>query len=127
MGGTSVTGKGLGSAVPNFPFKSISDLTRVLTSDGQRIFNVENGRVIFRDNLLSSTLDITTVAFEDSTLEDNKLLHSIDRSFVAGITLYDNENEVFLPDSIKIIDNSIEIDLSSFVPLEGVWRMVYIS
>jgi hypothetical protein len=126
MTSTSVTGSGPGSATARFPFRSLQEITRIQTSDGRAIFEVENGRLIFKDNILASAVDIVSVAFDASALTDVRFIHAISRQFVAGVTLYDNTNEIVLPDSIRISGLSIEVDLTSFLPLPGIWHLVYL-
>jgi hypothetical protein len=87
---------------------------------------VDNGRIVLRDAVFASPIDIVTVAFDAAALDGPLLVHPIEREFVAGLTVYDDTNEVVLPDSIRISGSAIEVDLTSFLPLTGIWHLVYL-
>ena len=128
MSAYSVTGTGPGSALASMPLKVVKDvLSNVVSDENRQIFDVQNGKVIFQQQLFTNNLQINTVVFNNDAIIDSKFSQEITRDFVAGVCLYDNTDEMILPDSIKIVSGTIEIDLTSFVPLTGAWHLVFIS
>ena len=55
------------------------------------------------------------------------LTHNLSQKYVS-ISVYDNNDKYISPDDITLTDsNSLQLDLSSYVPITGIWRALAIS
>lgn len=82
-------------------------------------------RVTINDSSISSNAYQTT--FSNSDLNANNILnitHGLDTNNI-GVHVYNNNVLLISADNVKIVDkNSLWIDLTSFRPLTGTWKIV---
>lgn len=66
------------------------------------------------------------ISFTQSSLTIANLLpvtHSLN-SYPSGVSIWDDNNEIISPDGIDFVSvNALAVDLSSFAPISGAWRI----
>jgi len=61
------------------------------------------------------------VSFTGSVLT---VTHSLGTKYISGIQIYDNTDEIIIPDSITAIDTTkLDVDLTTFSPIPGTWHV----
>lgn len=69
----------------------------------------------------TSTSAVSPVVFSGCVLT---VTHNLGKKYVGSITVYDNNDEVIIPDTITAIDStSLEINLCTFSPIAGTWNV----
>lgn len=121
MPAQSVTGTGYGGVEKIN--RSVEDLIGIKNLTGDQVFDVVNNKIVFKIN---NNFNINVVEFSENDLVNNEFIYSVNRNFVVGVSIYDNINEIILPDSIQMSGNNIIINLNSFSPLTGNYKLVYI-
>ena len=81
----------------------------------KRTTNITSGRIsgFFNSEFTDSNLSASVLTVD----------HNLSASFPL-VTIYDNNNQILLPDDVTFIDvNQVTVDLSSFTPLVGTWNV----
>ena len=114
MGASTVTGRGPGAANKATAFQN--DIKYLIDN------NVAIQNSINNLNSENSTR-IKETNFSQASLTDNVLDVSVEFKPLI-VQVWNNENQMIIPDDIERTDNSISITLSSFTPITGTWKSV---
>lgn len=133
MTASSVTGVGQGAAERGLPpYRSLNQTLKLLASDGTTpLFALINGHYVTQSGGTSPspTLSYYRLAFTNGSLTGNILsvTHNLGIMYVAGVTVYDNNNQKIIPNEIMpLTANTLSVDLTTFTPLTGTWNLIVI-
>ena len=138
MGASSITGTGHGSVERGLPpYRNLGQTLKLRGSDGMTpIFTVitdSRGSLNYVAKSGGTSPPIPSSAYHLAFTNSNLVVgvltvtHNLNVLYVAGITVYDNENNVILSDEITpLTANSLSINLTTYDPIVGTWNLVII-